>query len=176
MHSSDARNSSSDLETGVADNPHFVYVIGAQSPDDGGYEAYKIGWSAAPARRLMTLQTGNHRTLEFVHLYRFRHKDAARYFEEGLKDDCREYAIRGEWIGYPDLFELGDFIKNKIKARLRRVEIQVVDLTGFVAMYGLTEELFGGSFKGVLTAELTVDELDHVLRHESGKPLAVEHP
>jgi len=156
----------------VTSNPHFVYVIGAQTPDGGGYEAYKIGSSAAPAQRLLTLQTGNHRTLDFVHLYRFRHKDAAQHFERGLQDDCRGYAIRGEWIGYPDLSGLGDFIKSSLEARLGRVKVKAVDLTGFVATYGLVEELSEGLLMGMLRPRLTVDELDNVLRHKPGKPLA----
>lgn len=155
----------------MSDEPHFVYVVGAEAPDDGGYEAYKIGWSATPARRLAKLQTGNHRTLAFFRLYRFRFKKAAQYFERALQYDCREYAVRGEWIAHPDLFELSDFIENRLKARLRKVEVQAVELTGFVAMYSLNEELFGSLLKGVLVPELTIEQLDRVLLHEPGKAL-----
>ncbi len=153
----------------MPDQPHFVYVVGVEVPEDGGYEAYKIGSSATPARRLAMLQTGNHRTLDFVHLYRFRFREAAQYFERALQYECREYAVRGEWIAHPDLLELSDFIENRLESRLRKVEVQAVDLTGFVAMYRLNEELFGSFLKGGLLPELSVEQLDNVLRHEPGK-------
>ena len=149
---------------GVTHDPYFVYVIGAMTPDESHYEAVKIGSSAAPARRVATLQTGNHRKLEFLHLYRFRFKDAAQYFERRLLNDCREYRVRGEWLEYLDLSDLDDFLLSKLEAGLRRVKVQAVDLTRFIALYDLSEELC----MGILTPQSPVDQLDHVLRHATG--------
>lgn len=70
-----------------------VYVI----KQDGDHGPVKIGMARSPQRRLLSLQTGNHRKLTIAHAHPCSDKRVARRIEGTVHDMLNQHAVAGEW-------------------------------------------------------------------------------
>lgn len=127
---------------------HFVYVVQAVSPD-GDIEAVKIGRTADPIRRLGTLQTGNHRKLEFSRLYQIGDSDAdwmpdatAKAIEARLRRRCQKHVIHGEWFGNTETVE--GVVKQEMENLPDYLQQEsITDLSRRMAIHYLMKDLMG---------------------------------
>lgn len=146
----------------------FVYVVAALSTD-GGYEAFKIGHTERPARRLTALQTGNHRELQLEYLWRLDDclEDTVVAFENHLIRSCRKYWLRGEWFSAADDTAVLDLVREAVACLPGHLgSVRLIDLSGVLAVHDVFDEIFGGLMAGIFYPDGAAERDAYLLAYE----------